>query len=177
MRIRAAMAAGVSLLVAHARETLQQCALAGRQFAQSALVERRDSVEQEVELILHAGDRLVGDQLVEHHREARVSPRHPIERLQSRKHVLQGFENVRLAVAFEIQPDDFNRFLEAQTLQDLNVEEVIEGLFDVGDFVEVQRCGGHQQAAVVRHEELAESGDFVPLADSAGQGPRPGSRA
>ena len=116
-------------------------------------------------MILHAGDRLVGDQLVEHHRQPRVAPRHPIERLQSRTHVLQGVEKVLAFVPFEVQPDDFNRFLEAQVLQDLNVEEVIERLSYVGDSVEVQRRGGHQQAAVVGHEELAQSGDVVLVAD------------
>ena len=110
------MAAGVFSLVAHARQTFQQRALAGWQVVQSALIERRDSVEQQVELILYAGDRLVGDQLVEHHCQPRVSPRHAIEGLQARTHVLQGFENVRVFFPFEIQADDFNRVLEAQVL-------------------------------------------------------------
>ena len=118
-----------------------------------------------MELILHAGDRLVGDQLAEHHRQPRVPPHHPIERLQSGTHVLQGVENVLAFFPFEVQPDDFNRFLEAQVLQDLNVEEVVERLSYVGDSVEVQRCGGHQQAAVVGHEKLAQSGDVVLVAD------------
>ena len=41
---------GRLLLVSHARQALQQCALAGWQILQSALVEGRDPVEQEVEL-------------------------------------------------------------------------------------------------------------------------------
>ena len=157
------------LLVAHARQTLQQRALTGWQIVQSALIERRDSVKQQVELILHAGDRLVGDQLVEHHRQPRVSPRHAIERLQARTHVVQGFENVRAFFPFEIQADDFNRFLKAQVLQDLNVEEVIERLSHVGDAVEMKRCGGQQQAAVVGHEKFAQGGNIALVADLPGK--------
>ena len=108
------------LLVAHARQTFEQCALAGWQIVQPALIERRNPVEQQVKLFLHAGDRLVGDQLVEHHRQPRVPPRHAVERLQSGTHVLQGVENVLALFPFEIQADDFNRFVEAQVLQDLN---------------------------------------------------------
>ena len=104
-----------------------------------------------MELVLHVGDRLVGDQLVEHHRQPRVSPRHAIERLQSRTHVLQSVENVLAFFPFEVPPNDFNRFLEGQVLQNLSVEEVVERLTDVGDAVEVQRSGGHQQAAVAGH--------------------------
>ena len=78
---------------------------------------------------------------------------------------VQGFENVLAFLPFEIQPDDFNRFLEAQALQDLNVEEVVERLSDVGNAVEVQRCGGQQQTAIVGHEKLAQRGDVVPVAD------------
>ena len=157
------------LLVAHARQTFQQRALTGWQVVQPALIERRDSVEQQVELILHAGDRLVGDQLVEHHRQPRVSPRHAIEGLQSRAHVVQDFENVRAFFPFEIQADDFNRFLKAQVLQDLNVEEVIERLSHVGDAVEMQRCGGHQQAAVVGHEKFAQGGNIALVANLPGK--------
>ena len=157
------------LLVAHARQTFQQCALAGWQIVQPALIERRDPVEQQVELILHAGDRLVGDQLVEHHRQPWVSPRHAVERLQARAHVVQHFENVRAFFPFEIQADDFNRVLEAQVLQDLNVEEVIEWLSHVGDTVEMQRCGGQQQAAVVGHEKFAQGGDIALVADLPGK--------
>ena len=49
------------LLVAHACEAFQQRALAGRQVVQPALVEGRDPVEQDVELIKHPSDRLVGN--------------------------------------------------------------------------------------------------------------------
>ena len=118
-----------------------------------------------MELFLHADDRLAHDQLVEHHREPRVAARHTVERSQSGTHVLEGFQNVPSFFPFEIQPDDFNRFVEAQILEDLNVEEVIERLPDVGDSVEVHRRSGQQQAAVVGHEKLAESSDVVPVAE------------
>ena len=157
------------VLAAHARETLQQRALAGGEIVQPALVERRNPVEQHVKLLLHARDRLVGDQLVEHHREARVTPRHLIERFQSRPHIVQCLQNARAALPLEIPPDDLDRLLEAQALQDLDVEEVVERLSDIGDRVEVERRGGDQRAAVVSHEELAERSDVGPAADLPGQ--------
>ncbi len=118
---------------------------------ESRLIEGGNPVEQQVELVLHSGDRFVSDQFVEHHRQARVAPGHSVERLESRPHVIDGIEDVPALVPLEIQPDDFNRFFEAQTFQYLNVEEIVERLPDIGNAVEVQRCGGQQQAAVVGH--------------------------
>ena len=146
---------GGLLLAAHARETLQQRALAGREVVQPTLVERRDPVEKHVKLLLHARDRLVGDQLVEHHRETRVAPRHLIERFQSGPHVVQCPENVGEFFPLKIPPDYLHRLLEAQALENLDVEETVERLSDVGNRVEMERCGGEEQAAVVGHEELA----------------------
>ena len=152
------------LLVAHAGQTFQQRALSGRQVVQSTLIERRNPVEQEVKLILHVRDRFVSDQFVEHHRKARVSPRHPVERLQPGTHVIVGVEDVCAPIPIEIQPYDFDRFFEAQTLQDLNVEEIVKRLSNVGDSVEMQRCGGQQEATVVGHEKLAQRGDVILVA-------------
>ena len=118
-----------------------------------------------MELVLYAGDRLVGDQLIEHHRQTGVTPRHPVECVQSRTNLIQGFQNVRAFFPFEIPPDDFNRFVEAQALQYLNVEEVVERLCDVCDGVEVQRCRGQQQAAIVGHQEFAQGCGVIPVAD------------
>ena len=88
-----------------------------------------------------------------------------IERLQSRAHFVQRLENVLAALPFEVQADDLNRFLEAQVVQDLSVEEVIERLAHVGYPVEMQRRGCQQQAAVVGHEKLAQGGDVVLVAN------------
>ena len=129
------------------------------------MIEGRDSVKQQMELILYAGDRLVGDQLVEHHRQPGVAPCHPVERLQSRTYLVQGIQNVRAFFPHEIPPDDFNRLVEPQALQYLNVEEVVERLSDVGDAIEVQRCGGQQQATIVAHQEFAQGCGVVLVAD------------
>ena len=111
----------------------------------------------------------MNDQFVEHHRQPRIAPRHAVERLQPGTHVFQGCDNVRTLFPLEIPPDDLNRFLEAQALQDLNVEEVVEGLPDVGDAVKVKRRGRQQQATVVRHEKLAQGSDVILVADLPGQ--------
>ena len=86
---------GRLLLVAHARKTLQQRTLAGRQIIQPTLIEWRDPVEQHMELLLHPVNRLVGNQLVEHHRQPWIPAGHAIERLQPRCHILHGRQHVR----------------------------------------------------------------------------------
>ena len=156
---------GCLFLVAHARQTFQQRALAGRQIVEPILIEGRYPVEQQVELILNFGDRLVGDQLVEHHDQPRVPARHPVKRLQARTHVRKGCEDIVTAFPFEVAPDYFNGFLKTQALENLNVEEVVKGLSNIGDGVEVQRRGGQQQAAAVGHEELSQRGQFVFVAN------------
>ena len=90
-----------------------------------------------MELILHPGDRIVGDQLVEHHRQTGVSARHLVKRLQARTHVLEDCEDVVALFPFEVEPDYFNGFLKTQVLEDLNVEKIVKWLFDIGDGVEV----------------------------------------
>ena len=152
-------------LVAHARQAFQKRALAGRQIVEPILIERRYPVEQQVELILNLGDRLVGDQLVEHHYQSRVTARHPVKRLQARTHVRKGCEDVVAPFPFEVAPDYFNGFLKTQVLENLNVEEIVKRLSDIGDGVEMQRRGGQQQAAAVGHEELAQRGEFVFVAN------------
>ena len=124
-------------LVAHARQTLQQRALAGRQIVEPILIERRYPVEQQVELILNLGDRFVDDQLVEHHYQSRVPARHPVKRLQARTHVRKGCEEIVAAFPFEVAADYFNGFLKTQVLENLNVEEIVKRLSDIGDGVEV----------------------------------------
>ena len=124
-------------LVAHARQAFQQRALAGRQIVQPILIERRDPVEQQVELILNLGDRLVSDQLVEHHYQPRVSARHPVKRLQAGTHVRKGCEDIVAAFPFEVAPDQFNGFLKSQVFENLYVEEIVKRLSNIGDGVEV----------------------------------------
>ena len=75
--------------------------------------------------------------------------------MQARMHVLEGCEDLASVFPFQVAPDYFNGFLKGQVLENLNIEEIVKRLSNIGDGVEVERRGGQQQAAVIAHEELA----------------------
>ena len=51
----------------------------------------------------------------------------------------------------------------------LNIEEVVEGFFDLSDGVEVNGGGGHEEAAIGIVEEFAEGSDVLLALDLAGE--------
>ena len=118
-----------------------------------------------MELILHLGDRLVGDHLVKHHRQTWIAARHFVERFETRTRVLEIREDVLARFPFKVQPDYLDRFFKAQILKNLNIEEIVERLFDTSDYVKVQRSCGDKQASVVCHKKLAQRGKIILVAN------------
>ena len=57
--------------------------------------------------------------------------------MQARMHGLEGCEDVASVFPFEVAPDYFNGFLKAQVFENLNVEEIVKRLSNIGDGVEV----------------------------------------
>ena len=66
-------------MVAHEGDGLQNGPFLGRQVAHAVLIERRDAVEEEMELTFDFGDGLVGDEFVEHERQARAAAGHAVD--------------------------------------------------------------------------------------------------